>query len=133
MIRVIGLGSRRGAKKGLVQAADAAAAGVPVPAVVAAVRISVKVADKSCSARFLWREHRVKCKQPEPSCLFEVGIERQRLDLSAPDQIVARAVADLGVVDDLLLLARADILTLTVKKTKIVIVALDRAGTRCSR
>src|SRR5271169_3034818 len=98
MIRVIGLGSRRGAKKGLVKTADAAAAGVPVPAVVAAVGISVTVADKSCSARFLWREYRVKRKQPEPACLFEVGIDRQRLDLSAPDQIVPRIVADLDVV-----------------------------------
>jgi hypothetical protein len=73
MIRVIGLGSRRGAKKGLVQAADAAAAGVPVPALVAAVRISVTVADKSCSARFLWREHRVKCKQPKRPVFLKSG------------------------------------------------------------
>ena len=76
MIRVEGLSARRGAQEGLVQAAHAAAAGIPVPTVVAAFWIGVTEANDSLAARILWREHRVKREQPEPASLFEVGIDR---------------------------------------------------------
>src|SRR5271168_1301485 len=122
MIGVEGLGTRRGAQNRLVQAADAAAAGVPVPAVVAALRISVTEADNSRSSRILGREHRVKREQPEPAGLFEVGIDRQRLHLGAANQVVTRIVTDFYVVNYLLLLAGANILALTVKIAEIVIV-----------
>src|ERR1700723_1922405 len=94
MIRVEGLRAYGGAQDRLVQAADAAAAGIPVPAVVATLRIGITEADNSRSARILGREHRVKREQPEPVGLFEVWIDRQRLHLGAANQVVARVVAD---------------------------------------
>src|SRR5271156_2150011 len=126
MIRVEGLSAGRGAQDRLIQAAYAAAAGIPVPAVIATLRIRVAEADNSCSARILGREHRVKREQPEPVGLFEVWIDRQRLHLGAANQVVTRIVTDFYVVDYLLLLAGANILALTVKIAEVVIVALDR-------
>src|SRR5579864_150354 len=126
VIWVEGLRIGRGAQDRFVQAADSTAAGVPVPAVIASFRICVTVADESGSARTLWRKHRVKGEQPVPAALLEVGIYRQWFNFGASNQVVARVVADIDIVDYLLLLARTDILACTVKVSQIVIVALDR-------
>src|SRR6266851_7120389 len=59
VIGIVALRTGRRGENRLVQTADAAAARLPIPAIVAALRIGVTVADDSGSARILRRQHRV--------------------------------------------------------------------------
>src|SRR5580704_13939343 len=127
VIGVEALRSGRRAVERLVQASYAAAARIPRPRVVTLLGRRIAISNQALSARFLRREQWIQSEQPEAAGLLEVGIDRQRLYFGAAHQIVARVVADLDIVDDLLLFTRIDVLDLAIEKTQIVIVGADRA------
>src|SRR5271168_4584469 len=127
MVRIEGLRSGRAAVDRLVQAADAAAARIPIPGVVTLRRRGVAITDESLATRFLRREQRIQREQPKTAGLLEVRIDRQRLYFSAAHQIVTRVVADLDVVDDLLIMTRIYVFDLAIVKAQVVVVGADRA------
>ena len=123
VVGIVTLRTGRGGEDRLVQAAHAAGAGCPIPTVVAAVRISVAIADESSAARLLRRKHGVQSEHPQTARLLEVRIDRHRLDFGASDEVVAGVVTDLDVVDNFLVLARPHVLALAIEETQIVVVS----------
>src|SRR5258708_38871060 len=64
---------------------------------------------------------------PETVGLLEIGIDRQRLDFSTADQIVAGVVAELSVGDFKKRLVGAGINRVAIEIAQIVVVRLNRA------
>src|SRR5215472_1963375 len=100
-------GRGRRAQDGLVDAADAAAASADSPAIVALARIGVAPPDEAGTTDFIRRKDRVQAKQPVAARGLKIRIDRRRLDFGTAHQVVAHIVADLKVLDLLLLRASA--------------------------
>src|SRR5271170_1779536 len=120
VIGIVALRTGGAGKNRLAQAAHTTGAGVPIPAVVAAVRIGVAIADESGSSRLLRREHGIQSEQPQAPGLFEVRIHRQRFDFGSSDDVVTGVVTDFDVIDHALILAGTNVLALAVVKSQVV-------------
>src|SRR5271167_3303652 len=80
VIGIVALRTGGAGKNRLAQATHTTGAGVPVPAVIAAVRIGVAIADESCSSRLRRGEHGIQSEQPQAPGLLEVRINRERFE-----------------------------------------------------
>src|ERR1700689_4874846 len=91
------------------------------------LRIGVAIAQEaratSVHRRELWPEQ----EQPQPVGVLEIGIDRQRLDFSAADKIVAGVVAELSVCDFKEGLVVAAVHRVAIEISQIVVVRLNRA------
>src|SRR5580700_6674280 len=112
---------------GLVDAADAARAGIEAPDIVAALRISVTPSDESGTSNFLRRENRIEAEQPVAAGSLEIGIGRERLDFGAADEVVTGVVSDLEILDLAGLGALLLVLGIAVVESQVVVIRSDRA------
>ena len=126
VIRIVALRTGGGGEHRLVQAPHTTGAGLPIPAVVAAFRIRVAIADQALAARFLRREQRIESEQPQAPRLLEVRIDRHWLDFGPSEEVVPGVMTDLDVVDDVLFLAGTNVLALAIVEAQIVVVSADR-------
>ena len=116
-----------GAHDRFVKPANSTRAGEPFPGIVATFWIGIAVANETEAAILRGRQQGKQAEQPKASGCLEIGIGRHRIYFGASDQVVAGVVTDLSVRDlHGLRLARGFVFAVTVEKTKIVIVRLDR-------
>src|ERR1019366_5265220 len=122
VVGIEGLRSRCAAVYRLVQAPHTTGAGLPIPAVVATVRILVAIADQALAALGLRRKKRVQTEQPHAPRLLEIRIDRHRLDFGPSEEVVSGVMTDLDVVDDVLVLARTNVLALAIEEAQVVVI-----------
>src|SRR5260370_28642413 len=126
MVRVPGLRAGRRGLLRLVETADSARSRIPAPIVVAPVGLLIAESDESLTSLSLRRKHRVKPEQPEPIGLLEIRIDRHRLDLDAPDQIITGVMSDLIILDHVVGLFAPPVYALAIVKSQVVVVGEQR-------
>src|ERR1700722_14342840 len=99
VIGIPGLRPGRARIEPFVQTAQAPRAGVPSPGVVTVIRIGIAITQEAGAASVLRRELRAEQEQPQAVGLLEIGIDRQRLDFGASNEVVTRVMAELSVGD----------------------------------
>src|SRR5579871_526421 len=99
MIGIPGLRSGRRRHDAFIETANSSRAGIQRPDVIAAIGIEITPADEAGTMNVFRRQQRVKREQPYPIGLFEIRIDRQRIDLGTSDQVVACVVANLEILD----------------------------------
>src|SRR3984893_5120539 len=112
---------------GLVDAADAARAGIEAPDIVASFRIGVTPSDEPGPANFLRSKNRIEAEQPVAASSLEIGIGRERLDFGAANEVVTGVMTDLEILDLAGLRALLLVLGIAVVESQIVVIRSDRA------
>src|SRR5260370_20543625 len=99
VIGIPGLRAGRARIDRLVQTAQAPRAGLPGPRIVAMRRIGVTIAQQAGAACVLGRELGSEQEEPQTVGLLEVGIDGNRLDFGASNEVVTGIVTELSVFD----------------------------------
>src|SRR5271163_1270039 len=127
MVGVPGLRAGGRALQRLVEAADAALTGIPVPIIVTAIGLLITKANNSLAAFGLRRQHGIKAEEPQAVGLLEVRIDRRRLNLDAADQVITGVVAYLIILDHVVGLVASAVYAFAVIKAQVVVVGQERA------
>src|SRR5579862_5979305 len=88
VIGIPGLRSGRARIDRFVQTAKAPRAGLPGPRIIAMRGIGVTIAEQAGAASVLGREFRTEQEQPQAVSFLEIGIDRQRLDFGATNEVI---------------------------------------------
>src|SRR5262249_56205963 len=86
----------------------------------------VAITDECGPTELLRRQRRVQGEQPISAAQFEVRVDRNRLDLGATDEAVARVMTYLKIVDLRRLRVLARVLSIAIVETQIVVVGEQR-------
>jgi hypothetical protein len=125
---VIGIPRLRSGRRrhdAFIETANSSRAAIQRPNVIATFGIEIAPADEAGSVN-VFREQGVKSEQPDAIGLFEIRIDRQRIDLGTSDEVVAGIVADLEILDLPFLRTVPLVRAVAIIETQVVVVGRDR-------